>query len=361
MGIDFGMTSFAQTMFNVCGTLGAMVGSILITITIPIIGKRYASVIMAIIAFVSYIVMSQSRVMWLVFLMRSLIGITIGCCATICPTYVCELAPEHSRGLYGYLNQLLTAIGFMLPSCFGFQDSWRLSAALCCIPAGLWLILTFFIPDSPSDAVKAEKVPFAELWAYKKELLISLGLMFFLQFSGMQAIISNLQPIIEGANLGVDARIIAVLANLAQVLTTIAAAFAVDRFGRKMCWMISSVGQLVAFILLAAYGFANTSPAVFITGLFAEQLFYGIGTGPIPFLRTAELFNDRVRALAMAIMTAINWVIVVIVVFVWPYMNEGMGMGGAFAFYAGIQVLSIIFGIFAFPRGKQPVELDITP
>lgn len=181
--------------------------------------------------------------------------------------------------------------------------------------------------------------------------------MFFLQFCGVQAIISNLEPIITQANLGINPSIIAVCANIAQLISNVIAAFIVDGWGRRPCWLLSSAGQLVAFILLTAYDLAELPTGVFIAALFCEQLFFGIGTGPIPFMRTAELFSDAVRSSAMALMTAINWVFVVIVVFIWPYMRDGMGLGYSFLFYACLMALAIIFGVIALPRKSQDRQI----
>lgn len=347
---EFSFTDIESVLFNVCGPICAIFGAIFINLFIPMIGRRMAALASGIVAFVGYIVLGSVNTLWLVFLFRCIVGMTVGLFSTTCPTLICELAPLEKRGLYGYINQLLSAIGFMLPTIFGFGKDWRLNSYLCSIPSGLLILFILFVPEPESSSVSD---PFFHVFKYPMELIVSCILMFFLQFSGVQAIISNLQPIIKETNLGVDSSIIATVANFAQVLTTAIASVVVDKWGRRLCWLISAIGQFVAFILLMIYSLTKTHYALFLVGLFAEQLFYGIGTGPIPFLRAAELFNDQVRASAMAFNTAVNWLITAIVVFIWPFMKNGMGLSYSYLFYALIQVLSIIFGVYAFPKQRD--------
>ncbi|OHT16945.1 major facilitator superfamily transporter [Tritrichomonas foetus] len=350
---EFHFTDTQQVLFNVCAHICAVFGAPFINVFLPMIGRKKGCFLTGALAFIAFVILGRSKKLWLLFLMRCIAGLTIGFGSTICPSYICELAPLEKRGLYGYINQLLTSVGFMLPSLFGFTKDWRLNSSLCAIPSGILCILIVFTPDS---SVSGKAPPFVTLGKHPKQILVSLALMFFLQFSGVQAIISNLQGIIEKAGMDVDSRIISVVANLSQVLTTALAAFVVDRWGRQFCWELSSAGQLLAFILLTVYKLANTNPALFLVGLFAEQLFYGIGTGPIPFLRAAELFPDDVRATAMGVLTSANWLITTIVVFVWPYMEKGLGLGYSFLFYACIQILAMIFGIFVFPKSSISEE-----
>ena len=360
----FSMSSIQETMFNVCATICATAGSLFINIFVPKLGRRISAVITGAAGFAFYLGLSWSNTMWVAYLMRCCLGVTAGFCSTVFPTWVCELAPVEKRGLFGYVNQLTTAIGFAVPTCFGFGNDWRLTARLCSIFPGLSCIVSIFLPDLRKDKCPFPNDPeplppltsergFCAVFEDKKSVLISLCLMFFLQFCGVQAIISNLEPIITQANLGINPSIIAVCANIAQLISNVIAAFIVDGWGRQPCWILSSAGQLVAFILLTAYDLAGLPTGVFIAALFCEQLFFGIGTGPIPFMRTAEIFSDAVRSSAMALMTAVNWAFVVIVVFIWPYMRDGMGLGYAFLFYACLMAVAIIFGVFALPRKSR--------
>ena len=365
----FGLNSVQETMFNVCATMCATAGSLLINFAVPKIGRRICSIVTGAAGFVFYLGLSWSNTIWVAYFMRCCVGITAGFCATVFPAYVCELAPVEKRGLFGYINQLTTAIGFMLPTCCGFGNDWRLTARLCSIFPAVSCILSFFLPDLQMDkkalendleshcgdgeSKYVEKGGFCAVFENKKNVFVSICLMFFLQFCGVQAIISNLEPIIVQANLGINPSVVAVCANIAQLIANVIAAFIVDRWGRKQCWLLSSAGQLAAFILLTAYDLARLPPGVFIAALFCEQLFFGVGTGPVPFMRTAELFSDAVRSSAMALFTAINWIFVVVVVFIWPYMRDGMGLGYSFLFYACVMVLAILFGLWALPQHPE--------
>lgn len=345
----FGWDTLKETMFNVCCTIVGVVAAQIMNPIIPIIGRRYSAMLSSAIAVVGWIAMGNVNTTWLMFLFRCILGLPFGFYTMISPVYVCELAPIEKRGAFGYLNQVMCAVGFMLPTIFGYSKDWRLISNLCAIANAILFIMSFFLPDS---YVTGPAAPYKEVFKYPKQLVTGLTLMFFLQFSGVQAVISNLESIIVLAHISLDVSTIALIANICQVITTIAAAFAIDRWGRMACWTISSITQLVAYVLLVVYELGHTHYAVFLIGLFLEQLGYGIGTGPIPFMRCAELFPDEVRAHASSIISSGNCVLTVVVVLIWPYMSDSMGAGYAFLFYAVIQVLAIIFGVFVL---NQPV------
>jgi hypothetical protein len=74
--------------------------------------------------------------------------------------------------------------------------------------------------------------------------------------------------------------------------------------------------------------------------------------GPIPWFLVPEMFPDAVRATAMSLMTALNWICVTAVMLLWTPMKTTMGEMYAFVFYAGVLVAGIFYGIFMM---KEPV------
>ncbi|OHT03359.1 major facilitator superfamily transporter [Tritrichomonas foetus] len=340
----FDLSSIQNTMFNVSGLLAALAGAVVINIIIPIIGKNSALLLTAFINFGSFLGIGLSNSMWLIFFMRCLNGMTLGCFSTICPVYLCEIAPEEKINSYGFLNQIGLSIGFLLPSLFGFFSDYSQNALLCMIPSVILFLGCIFIPSIKQQ--EAVKVSPLNVFKFPKEFIIAVLLMFFLQFSGINALLSNLETIITNSKIDMNTSLVAVIANIVQICSTIFASFLVDRFGNKICWIVSTAGQAIAFILLCLQQKLNLPGPVFLVGLFLEQLTYGIGTGPIPFSLTSQLFPVEVKPSAMGICTGISWAFSAIICFLWPVMEDGMGLGYSFLFFACVSLLAVLFGVF---------------
>ncbi|OHT12363.1 major facilitator superfamily transporter [Tritrichomonas foetus] len=349
----FKLTSMQNTWFNVSAFICAIVGAVSINAFIPKFGKPVCTFVGTIFYALSFCIIGVAEKFWLLMLFRCINGFTCGFYSTLIPCQLAENSPPGKINLYGYLFQIGLAIGYLLPSLFGFFSDYRQIAFLCMIPPLILVCGSLFIPRIESENV-SKVSPFV-VFKYPKQLVISFLLMFFLQFSGINALMSNLEPIIINSKIGASPSLIATIANLSQILLTIVSAFIVDKLGNKFCWISSAAAQLLAFILLCLQQKLNLHGAVFMVGLFIEQMGYGFGTGPIPFSLAAQLFPPDVSAVAVGLATGISWVLSSTIVFLWPVMESGMGLGYSFLFFAGVSLLSVIFGIFVV-QGKQKNE-----
>ena len=347
---EFNLSETESIWFNVGGILAAMFGALFINPLVNKFGKRPCLFGSAIYSTIVWILLGVSSTKAMAFTFRILSGATIGLYSTICPTYISEVAPSDKRYLFGFMNQIGIAIGFLIVTALGATVSWQTTSIVCSIPSIIFIFLALFYPEQPNSLVKAS---FTQLFKFKKELFIAFLCMFFLQFSGVNAVMSNMQTILEKANLDISNSLIGILTNVAQLLATIIAALIVDKLGNKLCWTISSAGQMIAFILLCLHQKLDLPSPVFLVALFLEQLTYGIGTGPIPFAAAAELFKLELKASALSLATAANWLLSSIVCLIWPYLEKGLTLGYAFLFFAGVQVLAIIFGFCVFTKPEK--------
>lgn len=352
---EFNLTELQSTWFNCIGFLAAMVGALFINPFVGRYGKRWTGFFCAIFGIFAWVVLGLSKNKAMAFVFRSLSGMTIGLYSTICPTFIAEVAPPDRKFLFGFLNQVGIAVGFLIVTALGALINWRTVSYICAFPSVILTCTFLFIPEPEISAIK---VSLGQLCKYKKELFIAFLCMFFLQFSGINAVMSNMQIILSKANLSISSSLVGILTNVVQLLATCIAAVLVDKLGNRICWLVSSGGQLVAFVLLCLHQKQNLPSWVFMVGLFLEQIAYGIGTGPIPFAAAANLFKVELCSTAMAISTAENWLLSTIVCLIWPYLESSMTLGYAFLFFVGIQVLAIIFGIIVFAPKKGGEEGD---
>ena len=161
---------------------------------------------------------------------------------------------------------------------------------------------------------------------------------------------------LEEADLSISSSLIGILTNVVQLITTIISATLADKLGNRMCLTISAGAHLISFVLMCLHQKLSLPSWLLMISLFLEQLSHGVGTGPIPFAASAELFRDELRSAVMVVSTAEKWLLSAIVCLIWTYLLDGMTLGYKFLFFAGIQVLLIIFGLIVFRPFANDVE-----
>jgi len=340
---EFSLSPKESSFFNFCGFLAAIVGSIAITFFVKKFGKKLSSFGSSLFALASWISLGLAQNKEVLFIARLCVGLTIGIFSMVSPVFIVEVAPPNKKGQFGFMNQIGCSLGYLYLTICGCFFTWRQISFLCGLPVLIQALFVLGIPEPISSVLKAS---FSQLFKFPKQLAIAFGLMFFLQFSGINAVISNLETIIVTANLTVSTFVVALLANISQMIATILASIVIDKYGHRFCWSLSSIGQLIAFIMIGLHQLLKLDSSIFITGLFLEQLAFGVGTGPIPFTKAAEIFKVEVRSSAMALITSIQWALASIVVFIWPVMKEYLKLGWSFMSFGGIALFSLIFGIY---------------
>lgn len=161
-----------------------------------------------------------------------------------------------------------------------------------------------------------------------------------------------------------------ITAGINVVMTVVSMLF-VDKVGRRRLLSIGSVGMFLA-LLLTAIAFSQqrgsgedvTLPDPYgplaLVGANAFVIFFALSWGPIMWLMLAEMFPNRMRAMALAIGTASNWIFNFIVTFSFEPMTRQVGLSwlyGAFAFFA---LLSFFFVQSKLPETKNRELEDMT-
>ncbi|KAH0795269.1 major facilitator superfamily transporter [Histomonas meleagridis] len=348
---EFHLSSTEATCFNVMSPVCGMIGCIICSFLTGRIGRRWCTFICAVFTFLTWIFLALPKVFWLLMLLRCLNGFSLGFFSSVTPIFIVEVAPPRYTGLFGYMHQLGTAFGYWYPNLVGNTVSaWRDVTYICSIPSGILMLGSLFISDRVGPTKGAS---YGKVFKYKKQMLIAMFILLIQQFSGINALQSNLRTILSEARIS-NASIIETMATVCQILTTIAASFIVDRWGRRNCWILSTVLQFIAFLLLAIQQIAQTNGALFIVGLFVEQLSYGFGMGPIPFLVVAELYPEEVRSASMALMTVTCWLFAAVVMLIWPVMEESLTVGYCFLVFSIISIVALLFGISQIDNKKAP-------
>jgi len=198
---------------------------------------------------------------------------------------------------------------------------------------------------------------------------VGIGLSVFQQFVGINVIFyySSILWQAVGFNES-DSLMITVITSVVNVVTTLIAIATIDRFGRKPLLLIGSGGMTITLGVMAiVFGTADTNaqgePVLHglagPTALVAANLFvfsFGMSWGPVVWVLLGETFPNRIRAAALSVAAASQWIANWIVSVSFPSLKNA-GLGLAYGIYAGCALLSLLF-VLRFVRETKGQELE---
>lgn len=351
----FCLSETASHWFNVMVPIAAIFGGPLLKPLIAKIGRKLSCFVLGIAIIITWILMavSNKNVVALLFVARGIQGFVIGGVSGLCSMYIVEISPIEYRGAYGTIHQIFVTIGGLYQFAIGIIGNWRIFTWLSIIVSVLHVILIWFVPDSQVkelDETGSSESIFQK--KYIKPLLHSAALVLAQQLAGINAVYTNLTTIFEDANVDLSAGVCSLIAQSAQTIAGLCCSYICEKIGRKKTFLISAIGMVVSLLILWAnylWRFWNMLPLIL---LFLYLLSFGIGFGPVPWLMVPELFPDSVRGMGQSLATGLNWASASLIVFIWPYMNAGIGAGWSFFAFAIIGILAILYGFFLMPETK---------
>jgi SP family xylose:H+ symportor-like MFS transporter len=355
--------------------LGALAGAASAGIISKAIGRKNSLIIAAILFTISAwgsglpSMLPESTTLLVIF--RLIGGVAIGIASMNAPMYIAEIAPAKNRGILVTFYQLAVVIGFFvvfLVTYFIGSDlteseniafGWRNMFWSELVPAGLFLVLLFFVPKSPRwlmikgreeeaenilirihgeeiaakeikeirNNIKAESTK-KKASIFNKTMLpiviIGTVLSVLQQFTGINAVLYYGADIFEQA-LGFgqdDVLLQQILLATVNLLFTFIAMFTVDKLGRKPLLIIGGFGMLIGFLMMGftlyfsdyagvnSAGLPTISTTEGIISLIGILIFIGsfaMSMGPIVWVLLSEIFPNKIRSAAMAVAVAAQW------------------------------------------------------
>lgn len=359
-----------------------------------------------------------NRIDWFIFY-RVLGGIGIGIASNLSPMYIAEISPRSVRGKFVSINQLTIVLGILaaqianwliadpvLPgenilNSWNGQVGWRWMFWAELIPAGLFFILTFFIPESPrwlalqgnfttsrqifikiggeqhandeingiQDAANRteEKASFRMLFKGKipKILLIGIVIAVFQQWCGINVIFNYAQEVFSAAGYGVSAILFnIVVTGVTNVIFTFVGMYLVDKLGRRGLLIIGSVGLALIYAVMGAFYYLQISGIAVLVTVVAAIACYAMTLAPVAWVVIAEIFPNRIRGMAMAVATFSLWSACFVLTYTFPLLNRALGAHGTFWLYGLICVLGFLFIYKYLPETKgkslEKIEEELT-
>jgi MFS family permease len=340
------------------------------------LGRRISAFIIAVVGTGSWLILlgnAQSR-FWVGMIASALLGFVIGAFSALCPMYIVELAPPDMTGFFGSLAQLAIATGIVVVYLVGSWITWLYSAIVGAVICGLMAVLIWFVPESPATAQELEAANQEDGQASQNDdeekesifssphfgrLLAGIAFMFFQQFSGINAILTNLTDLFTQGGVELESGYASTITGAAQVIACLCAGFLIEKLGRRVVWIISFAMITLTDLLYGIYNIPSlrdnhTFPNWFpILVIFVNLLGFGAGAGPIPWFIISEMFPSSVRATAVSIVSTSNWILAFAVLQLFPELVKGLQLWGCFVLYAALSLGATIFGIFYV---KNPID-----
>ena len=318
-------------------------------------------------------------------------GIGIGVASALSPVYIAEVSPKEIRGRMVSMNQMAIVIGILaaqivnmlLAKDTGVAESqawnrewgWRWMFWAETLPAALFLVMSFMIPESPvfvqlkkargSNMMKerSEQAGLKELLQpkYSRMLLLGLIVAVFQQWCGTNVIFNYAQEIFTGAGFDVDGMFInIVITGIANVIFTLVALYVIERWGRRTLILIGAGGLGLIYLTLGTCYYMQVTGVMMVALVVAAISVYAMTLGPVTWTLLAEIFPNRIRGVAMGVCTFALWVGCCTLTFSFPSMNASLGSSGTFWAYSLICVCAFVYLWRNCPetKGKSLEELE---
>ena len=315
-------------------------------------------------------------------------GMGIGVASALSPMYIAEVSPPHIRGRMVSLNQMTIVLGILAAQIVNMllardtsvaesmtwnrEWGWRWMFWAETLPAALFLVMSFFIPESPvfvrmktgpKTAGKQSEAGLSELLRprYRRVLLLGLVVAVFQQWCGTNVIFNYAQEIFLGAGFDVDGMFInIVITGIANVVFTIVALYTIEKWGRRTLILLGAGGLGLIYLTLGTCYFLGMTGILMVALVVAAISIYAMTLGPVTWTLLAEIFPHRIRGIAMATCTFALWAGCCTLTFSFPSMNAVLGSSGTFWIYSAICACAFLFLLRNCPetKGKSLEQLE---
>ena len=420
---QFGLDALQQGWYVGCALIGSIIGVLFAGILSDKFGRKSTMILAAILFSTSAIGCAVSTDFNQLVIYRIIGGVGIGVVSIISPLYISEVAVAQYRGRLVSLYQLAVTIGFLGAYLVNYQllgysmsnpdastgwwnlvfvsEVWRGMLGMETLPAIMFFIIIFFIPESPRWLIlkgKEEKATniLERIYTSSKEALFQLtetksvlssesksewklllqpgirkaviiGVCIAVlgQFMGVNAVLYYGPSIFENAGLsGGDSLFYQVLVGLVNTLTTVLALVIIDKVGRKKLVYYGVSGMVISLVLIATYFIYGESWGISSIFLLIFFLFYvfccAVSICAVVFVLLSEMYPTRVRGLAMSIAGFALWIGTYLIGQLTPWMLQNLTPAGTFILFAIMCVpyMLIVWKLVPETTGKSLEEIE---
>ena len=405
--------------------IGCFVGAFLAGRLADVLGRRSVMMMAAALFLAGAIVQGLSHEHLLFVVARLCGGVAVGTASVLSPAYIAEVAPANIRGRMTTVQQVMIISGLTLAFVvnyflaaaagqstnlfWGGLEAWRWMYLCQAIPAAVFLVALFFIPESPrflvargrhEGAVAVLTRLFGETVARAKfeEIHASFGTDHRPRLADVLAPRTGLRPIVwAGLVIAVFQQLVginvifyygetlwklagasedtALQRNIISGLVSIAACFVtialVDRIGRKPLLLIGSAGMTIALFAMTvvfhngtldAAGHLQLSEHDGLIAVVAANIyvvFFNVSWGPIMWVMLGEMFPNQLRGSALAVCGFAQWFANYLIAQSFPIMAASLGLAVTYSFYAASALVSffLVQRFISETKGRELEEM----
>jgi len=352
-------------------------------------------------------------------LFRILGGVGIGLASNLSPMYIAEITPGKVRGRFVSINQLTIVIGILAAQLINWriaqpvpmgatssdimvswngQTGWRWMFYACTVPAGLFFILMWFVPESPrwlaqnvanhskarkilakiggndyavsefayieqtiSETKGKTKLKFLKQPGISKLLFLGIVLAVFQQWCGINVIFNYAQEIFTNAGYSVsDIMFNIVITGCVNLIFTFIGMFTVDKLGRRALMLLGAGGLAGIYAILGTMYLFHIQGLPLLIMVVSAIACYAMSLAPVTWVVLSEIFPNRMRGTAMSIATFSLWAACFILTYTFPLLNQLLKASGTFWLYGCICLLGFLFIQRRLPetKGKSLEEIE---
>lgn len=419
---DIAGDSFAQGFAMSSALIGCLLGAAVSGLVADRYGRKNPLIVSAVLFTASGVWTALAGDLTSFNIARWIGGVGIGLASTLSPTYIAEISPSHLRGRLVSINQLTIVIGILaaqivnwliargvptdatpealLQSWYG-QAGWRWMFAAESLPAALFFLLMFFVPESPRWLAKAGRFDEteailqrvggpeyarAETTAIRDTLsredssrvdlreladprvtpilVLGVGLAVLQQWCGINVIFNYAQEVFQAAGYslsGVMQNI--VVTGLVNLIFTLLSIALVDRVGRRKLMLFGSAGLAAIYMALGAGYWSGQTGLHMVALVLAAIGVYAVSLAAVTWVVIAEIFPNRIRGAAVAVSVLALWIACTVLTFSFPFLNKHLGPHGTFWLYGVICLVGWAFIWLKLPETKgktlEQIELEL--
>jgi sugar porter (SP) family MFS transporter len=419
----FNITSVADQGWGTSSALvGCMLGAILCIFLSDRLGRKRLLIFSGFLFSLSALGTALAETFWVFNFYRILGGVAMGIALNLSPLYISELAPPEKRGRLVTINQFLVMIGVLLAQIANWQislldtalpedadfatiaaswsgqEGWRWMFGAELLPAVLFFVLMFFVPESTRWMIKNKQqdkavrvlqkiggeayakdslnetlsmlkegelgeVNFRELLRKNVVKLLALGifLAFLQQWSGINVVIYYAADIFQAAGFTLKQMMLNIVVIGGVMVASIFVTFAtVDKYGRKSILLVCLAAMTVLYAGLGYSFYAELGGSYVVVLVLLNVMFYSISLAPLLWVVLSEIFPTRIRGAAISIGALAHWVGNFTLTYSFPAIKENLGWANNFWLYGLICAVGflVIWWILPETKGKTLEQLE---
>lgn len=392
-------------------TLGGMAMCIPTGFICDLIGRKKTLLSLFIPFTIGWLLIIFANNVLMIYFGRLITGLASGACCIAAPLYTSEIAHKSLRGTLGSYFQLMVTTGIFFAYLFGkYLTPIQFTIWCACIPI-IFVILFVFQPESPAYLLKVKKDVEAKQALSKlrgpqynivaelieiegslkensqttislretfkqisvlKALLISIVLMFLQQFSGINTIILYTTEIFKASGINLDPKDASILIGAVQVVATFVSSLVVDKLGRRILLLISSIFISITTLILGIYFTLKYRTSISsdvieelgflpVSALSVFMIAYSLGLGPLAWVISSEIFPTEIKSISTSTAGTVNWFLAFLLTKFYLQTIAVIGQDTVFYIFCWFSIVGVLFIYFLVPetKGKTITEIQL--